>query len=234
MPGKSSKATPKSTPRKTSTRRKRGSLSREQILKAAFAIVDQEGFDALSMPRLAREVKAGTMTLYGYVKNKEDLVEGMIEMVLGPVAEAEPDGRTWQETLAVHFRLIRKAALKHPAIGQVIASRGIPASAMPSSLDAHLKVLRKAGFKKTEAVRLYYTLLTYTLGFVAWEIPRAHEQSSGDYKSQWKALLEDEPDGGTATLNDLKKKLYTVADEEQFEWGLGHFLSGVGLSSGKK
>ncbi|MCB2199812.1 TetR/AcrR family transcriptional regulator C-terminal domain-containing protein [bacterium] len=234
MVRKAATASTSSGPGVPAKRRKRGTLSRDQLLEAALSIVDAEGYDALSMPKLAREVKAGTMTLYGYVKNKEDLINALVERVLQPVAEAEPDGRTWQEILAVHFRLIRSAALQHPAIGRIIASQGITTPSVVKILNDHLAVLRNAGFKRTESVRLYYALLTYTLGFVAWEIPRVHEQSSSEYKAQWKALLTEVDDGDAPTLHDLKKKLYTVADEEQFEWGLGQILSGVAPASGKK
>lgn len=222
MPASSAK-----TPVKRATpRRKRGTLTREIILDAALKIVDEEGFDALSMPRLAREVKAGTMTLYGYIKNRKDLIDALIEQSLSELAQAEPDGRTWQEVMLVHFRTLRASALKHPSLGKVIASQGIMTPSVVKILNDHFAVLRKAGFKKGEAVHLYYTLLIYTLGFVSWEVPRVHDQSKEDYKTQWQALLSYAGEEEAPILHDLKKKLYSVADEDQFEWGIAQILNG--------
>src|SRR5581483_2838330 len=66
-------------------RRPRGSLSREVVVEAALALVDAEGVDALSMPRLARQLDAGVMTLYGYVRTKQELLDAVAMRAIAEV-----------------------------------------------------------------------------------------------------------------------------------------------------
>ncbi len=90
-------------------------FSREQIAAAALAIADAEGFEAVSMRRIAAELGAGTMSLYRYISAKDDLVALLDDALMGE--SLIPDGELpadWREALAAIARQTRSAYLRHP------------------------------------------------------------------------------------------------------------------------
>jgi AcrR family transcriptional regulator len=100
-------------------------FSREQIAAAALAIADAEGFEAVSIRRVAAELGAGTMSLYRYISAKSDLVALMDDAIMGesliPGGEL-PAG--WREALAMIARSTRAALLRHPWAVQALQGRG--------------------------------------------------------------------------------------------------------------
>ena len=95
-------ATPKAAP------------SRSAAVRAAIEIADNEGVEALSMRKVAARLGAGTMSLYRYVANKDDLLDLMVDAVIGeePLPE-EPSG-DWRTELAEQARRARRSAQRHP------------------------------------------------------------------------------------------------------------------------
>jgi AcrR family transcriptional regulator len=102
--------------------------TREQIASAALAIADREGFDAVSMRRVAQEVGAGTMTLYHYVRTKSDLIDLMDDAIMGEVLI--PDGElpaTWREAVRMIACSSHAAFQRHPwALRAMTDSNGGP------------------------------------------------------------------------------------------------------------
>lgn len=90
-------------------------FTREQIAAAALAIADREGFEAVSMRRIAEELGAATMTLYHYVRTKEDLIALMDDSIMGEVLVSDADlAGGWRHALAMIARSSRDAFLRHP------------------------------------------------------------------------------------------------------------------------
>jgi AcrR family transcriptional regulator len=105
------------------TRRPR--FSREQIAAAALAIADAEGFDAVSIRRIATALGAGTMSLYRYISAKSDLIALMDDAIMGE--SLIPDGELpadWREALAMIARYTRAALLRHPWAVQALQGGG--------------------------------------------------------------------------------------------------------------
>src|SRR4051812_46337815 len=106
-------------------RRQWGSVTREAVIEGALELVDQEGLEALSMPRLARHLGTGVMTIYGHVSNKADLADALAERVLANLEPVELRSNDWSLELAEHMRRLRQVVLRHPALGAVLATRGL-------------------------------------------------------------------------------------------------------------
>jgi AcrR family transcriptional regulator len=107
-------------------------FSREQIAAVALDIADTEGFEAVSIRRVAAELSAGTMSLYRYISGKADLVALMDDAILGE--SLIPDGQLpadWREALAMIARSTRDALLRHPWAVQALQGRGAPAQDGP-------------------------------------------------------------------------------------------------------
>ncbi len=94
---------------------RRPRFQRDDIAAAAVRIADEEGFDALSMRHLAEELGAGTMTLYHYVKNKDELLALTMDHVMAEIVIAEGELPShWRDALAATARRSRDALLRHP------------------------------------------------------------------------------------------------------------------------
>jgi AcrR family transcriptional regulator len=104
---------------------RRARFSREQIAAAALAIADAEGFEAVSMRRIAADLGAGTMSLYRYISAKDDLVALMDDALMGE--SLVPDGELpsdWRAALALIARQTRAALLRHPWAVVSLQGRG--------------------------------------------------------------------------------------------------------------
>jgi len=98
-------------------------LSRERVLGAAVALADDGGVDALSMRKLAQELGVVPMALYKHVSNKDELLDGMVDVVVGEI-DPPPSGTDWKTTIRQRVLSARSALLRHPWASQVIESRG--------------------------------------------------------------------------------------------------------------
>ena len=214
----------------TSTRtRPRGSLTREEIIKEALALLEQEGPGALSMRRLADRVGVTPNALYTHVRGKADLIDGLIDQVYaGLTLELDQSG-DWTQQLTTLSQAIRAHLLAHPAVvPYALQQPGLG----PHSLrlgEAIYNVLRPAGFADQAVVGTVYALLTYILGFVALEIPRAgtDPQTSDEYVRRMWAFFAALPAGEFPHTVELAAQLARSSTDDQFEFGIRTFLAGL-------
>ena len=214
----------------TSTRtRPRGSLTREEIIKEALALLEQEGPGALSMRRLADRVGVTPNALYTHVRGKADLIDGLIDQVYaGLTLELDQSG-DWTQQLTTLSQAIRAHLLAHPAVvPYALQQPGLG----PHSLrlgEAIYNVLRPAGFSDQAVVGTVYALLTYILGFVALEIPRAgtDPQTSDEYVRRMWAFFAALPAGEFPHTVELAAQLARISTDDQFEFGIRTFLAGL-------
>ncbi|MGH8974863.1 MAG: TetR/AcrR family transcriptional regulator, partial [Acidimicrobiia bacterium] len=188
---------------------------------------DREGLDACTMPRLAARLGVGTMSLYRHVEGKDDLLGAVAERVLRDVAVPEGDPDDWERRVVGYVRSLREEALRHPALARILADRGVAIRPVLDQLETVLAVLRAAGFSKRDAVRAFYSLLTYVLGSVVWELPRVHQQPPGAYAEAWSEALDGGAAGAYPNLSALRAELVTTASDDQFEYGLARLVEAL-------
>lgn len=200
-------------------------LTTDDVVAAALDIADDLGLESLSMPSLAKHLGVGTMTLYGYVENKEDLLDKMAARLFDGLEAREH--QHWREELLAFFADFRDAALAHPTLAQLLATGRITIPAVFDILESFFQDMTDDGLSVDEAVRVFYAGLTYTVGFVLWEIPRAHLQSPDAYENQWVDLVAqlDAADYPLVTGPALSVAK-TVASSTQYNWGLHRILQG--------
>jgi AcrR family transcriptional regulator len=110
-------------------------FSREQIAAAAVAIADEDGFEAVTMRRIAAALGAGTMSLYRYIQTKDDLLALIDDAILGEALVPGTLPADWREALAVVARRSRSAYLSHPWAVRALHGRAVPGtSAGPNGL----------------------------------------------------------------------------------------------------
>jgi TetR/AcrR family tetracycline transcriptional repressor len=216
------------TPRR---RRPRGSLTREEIVAAALELADESGLSGLTMPTLARRLDCGVMTLYGYVENKKDLLEAIVQRGLQDLKFPRPLPTDAAGVLATWGRTLRATLLKHPALPAIFIDQPVIGPGILRGVEALLGALSRAGYPPHSGVHAIYAVLIYTVGFVGWEIPRTRDQSEEAYASAWRQVAAGLHQADFPLATTVLDQLGAVAGEEQFELGLDALTAGLAAQS---
>jgi AcrR family transcriptional regulator len=143
---------------------RRTPLTRERVLAAAIELADRAGIESISMRRLAQELDVEAMSLYTHVRNKEDLLDGMVDAVIGEIpARADPAG--WKASLRGMALAARGVMLRHPWAASTIETRAAPGPAALGYINAVLGVLREGGFSIAQAHHAIHILGSRLVGF---------------------------------------------------------------------
>ena len=224
---------------------RRPSHTRADIARAALAIADEDGYEALSMRRVAERLGAGTMTLYHYVRNKDELITLMADEVMGEVlVPAEERGDDWRTATAQIARRTRAAFHRHHwAIDRL--GDGRPGPNGIRHFEQSLAAVSSLDLPDGEKFELISQIDDYVFGFCLREAQEAEEHrrgfpadvleffqrelDSGEYPNIRDFLGED-VEAGVDRIADL------LFDEDRFERGLERLLDGVeaGLATGGK
>lgn len=216
-------ATPDQRPREPRT-----SLSRERVLRAAINLADREGIDSLSMRKLGQEVGVEAMSLYNHVRNKDDILNGMVDVVFSEI-DLPSNGADWSTAMRQRAISARQALLRHPwAIG-LMESRIQPGSATLRHHDSVLRNLRNAGFSIVMAAHAYSVLDSYIYGFTLNELTLPFNTSE-QVAEVAANILRDNPANEFPYLAEMAiehamKPGYDYGDE--FEFGLNLILDGL-------
>jgi AcrR family transcriptional regulator len=142
-------------------------LSREQVLRAAVSLADESGIEALSMRNLGRTVGVEAMSLYNHVSGKDDLLDGMVDLVWGEV-EPPPARGGWRTAIHKTAASAHGVLMRHPwACGLAISSGRIHPARI-RYIDAILGRLRRSGFSAELAFRAYHAIDGHIIGFTMW------------------------------------------------------------------
>lgn len=206
----------------------RSPLSRDRVLKAAVALADQEGLEGLSMRRLAAEFGVVPMALYKHVANKEDMLDGMVDVVFGEIALPQP-GEDWKSAMRRRAVSAREVLARHRwAIG-LTESRMKPGATNLQHHDSVIGCLRSAGFSIEVAIHAYSSLDSYIYGFALQEqqLPFEAADDAGDVAE---TMLQQFPAGDYPHLAEtitevLNRSGWRYADE--FAFGLDLILDGL-------
>jgi len=146
----------------------RPALSTERVLREALRLADEEGLDAVSMRRLGRELGAGAMSLYHYVSSKDELLDGMVDLVFAEI-EAPSDESDWRTAMRRRSSSARDVLLRHSWAVALMESRTNPGLANLQHREAVTACLRRAGFSIEMTVHANWLLDSYVYGFVLEE-----------------------------------------------------------------
>lgn len=144
-------------------------LSRDRVLRAALELADGSGVEAMTMRRLGEELGFEAMSLYRHVANKQDLLDGMLDLVL---AEWQlPDGRDdWREAIRTSALSVHDALRRHRWAAGLLMTGSHMRPARLRYMDALLGRLGDAGFDAETTYHVYHLLDGYIFGFTLWEI----------------------------------------------------------------
>lgn len=149
-------------------RRTRVRLTRESLIDAALALADEAGIDALSMRSLADRVGVQAMSLYHHVRNKGDLLDGLVDAVFAQMDLPEVGGE-WRAEVRRRSVSMRAVLSRHPWALGLIETRTSPGPATLRHHDAMLGTFRRSGFSLGATAHAYAVLDAYVFGFVLQE-----------------------------------------------------------------
>ena len=214
-------------------------LSRAEIVDAAIAIADAEGSGAISMRRIAQVLKAGTMSLYWHVANKEQLLDLMLDALIGEIEVHEPTG-DWRADLRTQARNERAMLLRHAWVMDFIGGRPPLGPNTLLHMDRHLGVLDGLGLDIATAMSVLGTVQTYVMGSALREMQEARVQRDEEradvteeawepMRDAWRNRLD--ADGRfTHVVRFLDAGIDPDAEEtrdERFEFGLDCVIGGL-------
>jgi AcrR family transcriptional regulator len=214
-------------------------FSREQIATAALQIADSEGFEALSMRRVAEELGAGTMTLYYYVRTKEDLLALVEDALMGETSDAcEPLPEAWRPALRKLATATRATYLHHPWALRSFTGVRVGPNAL-RHIEQSLQAVARLNLPVEQKLGILSIVDDYVFGHCSGtlrrrERPQLDRKStkvlreamkrsldSGDYP-QLRALIgDDDP------VEVFARSLGFMTEDHHFESGLDALLDGL-------
>ncbi|HEV8066077.1 MAG TPA: TetR/AcrR family transcriptional regulator C-terminal domain-containing protein [Acidimicrobiales bacterium] len=204
-------------------------LSRTRVLEAALAIADSSGLEALTMRRLGLELGVEAMSLYNHVRDKDDILDGILDLVLTEV-DLSPRGKDWAEETRKCAISFHDAMVRHRwACGLILSPTDV--HVLPTRIiyiESVLRRFRDAGFSAEAAYHGYHAIDSHILGFTLWALGHS---LPADYPSDFLATyLADFPfDQYPYLLEHYQQHVAGLAEdgEREFEFGLDLILDGL-------
>lgn len=193
----------------TSRRAAWGTISRAQVIDAAAKLVATKGYEQLTIRGLAAELGVAPMSLYRHVRDKNDVLDEVVDRLLAKAWRPKASDGDWREWIADAADTLRRFLVNEPAALAVYLSHPVVSPAAITRMDAMMAVLRRAIGDEEEAGRAYAAIQTYTIGFAALEASRARAK----------------PDGRAAP--PLAHRLAAYTTPQQFAVGLSYLLQGM-------
>jgi AcrR family transcriptional regulator len=206
-------------------------LSRERVLRAAVSVADAGGIAALTIRSLAAELGVKPMSVYHHVANKDEILDGIVDIVFSEMELPTADG-DWRSELQRRASSARKVLRAHPwAIG-LLESRTSPGPATLRHHDAVLGTLRAAGFSREMTAHGYALLDSYTYGFALQEagLPFEGPETVADVAQP---MMERFATGEYPHLVEMATEYYLQPGYDfgdEFEFGLNLILDGLARS----
>jgi AcrR family transcriptional regulator len=207
-------------------------LTRHGVLLAALGIIDEEGVDALSMRRLGRVLGRDPMRLYRFAESKDELLDGVVELVLYELQVPVGPPEAWENVLRTTAHAYRHLALVHPNVVPLLVTRPLatPLALRPPGtlrpLEALLELLISAGFPPGRALHAHRFYMGFLQGHMLNELQeRVHDPDETD--DLLRLGLHRLPAREFPRLRSLAGELAAYDGKRELEEGLDIVLQGL-------
>jgi AcrR family transcriptional regulator len=198
-------------------------LSRPRIVRAALQLVDEKGLTALTMRALATELEVSPMALYNHVRDKDELVDLMVDLMLGEVDCSATEG-DWITQLRALVQSYHQALAAHHQLARVYSIRVRIGPHGLLLIERTIELLLQGGLSPAEAADAFFALYTYTAGFhqMGHTVPR-RDDTSQDEIGYYSAL----PPEQIPCIQTVSPYLNGVHRPGRFNYGLDLILAGL-------
>jgi len=203
-------------------------LSRDQVLRGALVVADAGGLGALTIRSLAHELGVKPMSVYYYVANKDEILDGIVDIVFGEIDLPSPGGE-WRTEMRRRAVSARSVLRRHPWAIPLMQSRTNPGEATLRHLDANIGTLRTGGFSVKMTAHAYALIDSYVYGFCLSEssLPINGPETVPDVAESIMEHVAPEtyPHLTEFSVEHVMKPGYDFGKE--FEFGLDLILAGL-------
>jgi AcrR family transcriptional regulator len=222
-------------PRRPAGSRRTGrprTLDRDAVVDAALRVLDADGLDAVTIRRVAEELGTSGTALYTYVRDKEELVDLLVDRVIGEIdVGAIPESLPWQEQLRQAAHAMRNVFVAHGDIARATLARVPQGERSLVVMESMLARLRAGGLPDT-VISLGMDMLALYVGGVAfeesiWMSSGMSEAEAAAFGDNLRAYFESLPTDRFPTLVALAPALTTADGEDRFEFGLAVIVAGL-------
>ena len=209
----------------------RAPLTRERVLRVAVGLADESGIGSLSMRKLGQALGVEAMSLYNHVANKDELLDGMVDLVFGEI-DLPSDAVDWRTAMRARAVSARRALTRHRwAIG-LMESRASPGPATLRHHDRVIGTLRAAGFSIELTAHAFSVLDAYIYGFALQEASLPFETADETVELAETILAQMRPDEfphlTELAVEHVLQPGYDFGEE--FQFGLDLILDGLELA----
>jgi AcrR family transcriptional regulator len=202
-------------------------LSRDRILGAALELADEGRIESLTMRKLGQALGFEAMSLYNHVANKDDVIDGLLDLVLD---ESEPPSPTgdWDSAVRSSAVSVHAALRRHPWAPAVLMAPGRLRPARIHYMDSLLGRLREAGFSAETTYHAYHVLDGHIFGFSLWEA--SHSYSDEDAAEMMASFEQTITPDAYPYLREHGEQHFAEGphhDVSAFEFGLDLILDGL-------
>jgi AcrR family transcriptional regulator len=211
-------------------------LSRERVLRAAVKVADERGLESLTMRRLAEELGSEAMSLYYHVANKEDVLDGVVDLMAGEIndvvdrIDVPSKGADWKKAVRQRILSAREILLRHPWAPRVFETRTAMSMAVVRYHDRLVGLMRDGGFSNDLAHHALHALGSRALGFTQ-ELFDPSKGSGGDDSNAMLEIADQLPHlvGMLQEIahDDPDSTLGWCDDQTEFEFALDLILDGL-------
>jgi AcrR family transcriptional regulator len=207
----------------------RNPLSREKVLVAGVAFADEHGIASLSMRKLGQALGVEAMSLYNHVANKDQLLDGMVDLVFGEI-ELPKAGSAWKPAMRDRAESARRALRRHPWAINLMSTRTSPGPATLHHHDGVIGSLRAGGFSIDMTAHAFSLLDSYIYGFALQEatlpLGDTEEETAEVARTMMAEMPPDEfPHLTEFTVEHILQPGYDYGNE--FEFGIDQILDGL-------
>ena len=167
-----------------------GTISREQVVDAATEVVKAGGYPEMTIRSIANLLGVAPMSLYRHVRDKDDLLEEVVDRLLARTWQPRASKIDWQAWVSEAADRLRNFLVSQPAALHIYLLHPVVSPAAIARMEAMLDALRAAGLDELAARQAYATIHTYTIGFAALEASRARWGARPWDPSGWVAHRE--------------------------------------------
>ena len=212
------------------TNNRRIRLNRDRVLQAAVALADEIGLDAFSMRGLAQELGVVPMALYKHVANKEELLDGMLDVVVGEIDPPTAAGEDWRAAVRQRILSARRALRRHPWASRVLESRAAPTPVVMQYMDSMIGMFRAGGLSVDLTHHVMHAMGSRILGFSQElfatppsEVPPPDEETARQMAARFPYISEIT----TRIAHDEASVVGSGCDDQfEFEFSLDLLLDG--------
>jgi TetR/AcrR family tetracycline transcriptional repressor len=207
-------------------------LGRDEVVKGALALLDEEGLDALTMRRLAKTLGVQAGAIYWHFADKQALIDAMVEQMLGGLVEPPPEG-SWQEQLGELSRRMAAALLAHRD-GARLATLALRPGPNGLGLSEAMMAIIRRGVRTSRAALwagavIGYYVLGYVVDVQATEAAKARGLVSVVRAFRKKLDKKQFPQLHAISDGTMEEMMLTGRSaQSRFEFGLGVILRGLG------